>query len=94
MIQLEKAERRHPLPLGFCGMQPAARSANPGFQTWSKRIKRLFATAAFALLLASHAFAGEFSAADIARLPQDKVAAIDAHCAQGQQFRDAGILRG
>lgn len=38
-------------------------------------MKRLFAIAGFALF-ASHPFAGEFSAADIARLPQDKVAAI------------------
>lgn len=35
-------------------------------------MKRLFTTAAFAML-ASHAFAGELSAAYIARLPQDKV---------------------
>ncbi|GAU87001.1 hypothetical protein BIWAKO_06954 [Bosea sp. BIWAKO-01] len=37
-------------------------------------MERLFVTAAFTFL-ASHAFAGEFSAADIAPLPQD-------HCAQ------------
>lgn len=44
-------------------------------------MKRLFAIAGFALF-ASHPFAGEFSAADIARLPQDKVAAIKVHCAR------------
>ncbi|GLR88459.1 hypothetical protein GCM10007857_51710 [Bradyrhizobium iriomotense] len=50
--------------------------------------RSLLAAAALALLI-STASAGDFRAADIAKLPQDKVAVIKANCAKewGDNFR-------
>lgn len=44
-------------------------------------MKRLMLTATALALLTTNASAGDFSAADIAKLPQDKVAVVRQHCA-------------